>query len=334
MITLSKFLQLLFKISKGSLIVFSTFYSVLFLWGWSDNIYRKYVPRKYARFEDIVVTEQIKRSNSNLIADILIVGDSSSLMGINPIEIEKKLNRSLKIQNLSTMAFVNPSTMINLVERFIKKNGFPEILILHFNPIVFNDNPGNIKNKDYQFYNDWIKTGFRKNKIDYEIPRLKFLDLVSNLIIYPLPKNYGIQYGWTEDFISYLHDHNGTLIDPGPNLRYSPEEHIFSINDYQMRELIKVKKLINNLGIENVYLAFTPNISIKMNNNSLETRKMTYSNSLKLLGLDENKKLNLPEVLDKQFYVSTHHLNKEGRELLTNYFAMSINEILKSIDSF
>ncbi|MDA9265638.1 hypothetical protein N9P87_01140 [bacterium] len=311
-------------VTYGPVIVFCLLTSIYLIWEWNFPS-AKYIPEKKFNFEDFVVASQMQRADNNLDAEILIVGDSSSLMGVNPTIVEKNLDTKLRVESLAAIASIYPSGFLKLVENYLKKNDPPQILIIQINPVTLSDQPEWFQQK----HRRWVEHNFRQSQSSlFDYPKRKFKSQMSKVVEYPLPNKYGEFYGWPTNLSKFFHSNNGTLVDPGPKIDWDDQPHYFAINTHYTTQFLQAARIINAIESPNVFLIFTPNILSKNSAETALTRSFSYSYAVRLLGLQEEDSLLLPETMADEFFISTHHLNKAGREEFSKILAEALNDWL------
>jgi hypothetical protein len=90
--------------------------------------------------EESIIDQQWKVSqNTSHHAEILIVGDSSGLMGIDAIEMESRLGHST--YNLSTIAFLGTQGHAALLEQYLLHHSPPRIVVYAYAPSMMGLTP-------------------------------------------------------------------------------------------------------------------------------------------------------------------------------------------------
>ncbi len=314
-------LYILLKTTTPSFLVCGFVFFLCTLWSFIDPT-MNVVTNRNANFEDLVVSTQIKRSEEIGTTDILLVGDSSSLMGVDVPYLFELLDGKYKIESLSTIANVSPKGHMKLIDNYYQRNGSPKIIIFQLNPITLADGPWVFAKK----YEEWVLTGTEPLPFLFVRGRDKiFRDAIAKILQFPMRNEYASKYGWPINVVNFIRNNKGTMIDPGPTIKWDHNSHYFALNLPYMLKLLQSREYIQRIKAEYFFFAFTPNVGSKISPEMLQTRSLVYSFILDILGLDINRQLNLPAVLPDSKFISTHHLNEKGRRLYTEHLASAIN---------
>ncbi|MBF0103585.1 MAG: hypothetical protein HQK77_22020, partial [Desulfobacterales bacterium] len=100
-----------------------------------NKLMLKYYAIKEYSVDFFIVYHQLERLKSDLPADIIFLGDSSCLTGINPLVLSEKLG--LKVESYCTTAFAGPETYAYMLDILAKIKYPPKQVILAFHPIQF-----------------------------------------------------------------------------------------------------------------------------------------------------------------------------------------------------
>lgn len=320
MTDLINFVTTFFKVVWRTLLVAGLLYAAATLWSIVNPTTHTVITRD-ASFEDIIIQAQIQRSHEIDKADVLIVGDSSALMGIDVLYLEKLLGSKRRIQSLATIANVSPKGHLKLVENYFLRHGAPEILILQLNPIALADS-GEVFSKKYE---NWVLNDSEPlPSVFLRGPEKIYRDGLALFLKFPMRHEYAKRYGWPQDVLSYLYENKGSMVDPGPKIPWTHDPHYFTVGLPYLHKFMQVKTYLDEIQPKRTLLVFTPNIESKNSPMTSLTRRLTYDFLIKLLGLSPQDQLSVPEALPDDLFISTHHLNEEGRRVYTEALAKAL----------
>jgi hypothetical protein len=281
-------------------------------------------------WEDVLIKTQLERAD-NLApkADIVITGDSSSLMGLDALKMEKMLN--ISVQSFATMGFVGPEGYAAIVQRYKERAPIRKIkiLIIQLQRLTFSDNE-----KNYNAgYEDIVLSKKSNKNFIFKIKDPFISEVYKKKIEMPLRGPYRDFYTAPEDIEKKLITDHGTMIDPRQtDDSLKPINYNCEISDSYLKRLIKMKERIDIIDPSLTILFFTP--TPKNNILNLENFKIECGDSFKKIAevLKLNKKNNYIELneMEPKFFANYYHLNAQGREWLTNEIVLK----LLSMESF
>lgn len=283
------------------------------------------VTQNMESWEDTLIKTQLERANRSAPkADIVITGDSSSLMGLDALKMQKMLN--ISTQSFATMGFVGPEGYAAIVQRYNERPPYKKIkvLIIQLQRLTFADDE-----KNYAAGYEDIVLGQKSNKSFFSKIKDPFITLVYKKIFeMPLRGQYRDFYLVPENIRKTLMNNNGTMIDPRQNDDSSkPRNYNCKISDLYLHRLTKMKERIDIINPELTLILFSP----IPKNNMLDPQKTkiecenSFNKIIEVLKLD--KKSNVIELndMDPIFFANYFHLNAQGREWLTNEIVLRMS---------
>ncbi|NLG32161.1 MAG: hypothetical protein GX550_01420 [Syntrophomonadaceae bacterium] len=280
--------------------------------------------------EGIILKEQILRANTLQDTDLLIIGDSSGLMGIDALNLSKRLG-GLRVESLCSMAWVGPAGYAKMLEKTYNTGNRPKILILIFNYTQFDRKCE---------WDTWEKMAAENPMHPKHIPAKGAIKQIYGKIIEPvaynpLPGAYGQFYGDASALRSFIQNNNGTAIDPNTGLDVHSLNELRQVNanysrkrdtaiDYSANQLFYAK--LGDLSkclprFDSVYILVTPVPDLNYDLDSANARQITLSNIAKALSVPDSNIMNLPPYLPAYYFSTGTHLNKWGREYYTDLIA-------------
>lgn len=150
---LTNFRHLLIKLSEE--VSPKQYLSALLLIGLiSEAIYIATLYSRYKVYDHFDISDpyrviaNYKASLKNQQNDVLLIGDSSCMMGVRPKIIEELTG--LKVVNLAIYAYSGPQAYDALLRRYLKRNKVPKLIIYYVSPSV--PNIYNLKNQQKIYF--------------------------------------------------------------------------------------------------------------------------------------------------------------------------------------
>jgi hypothetical protein len=161
---------------------------------------------------ELVINVQLQRAHRMSTPDLVILGDSSSLTGINAKTLNSEL-APLHVESLATFRGHSPRGHGAMVEDLIAQHKSPKFILYQVHPGAAQGDPKTIEHLDR--FTPQLKIQMAKGAFA-EDPRDKLLDIFAFVLREPLPGIYGARYGKPIQYAKYLNSDNGTIVDPYP----------------------------------------------------------------------------------------------------------------------
>ncbi len=262
--------------------------------------------------EGNIVLQQMKRSHELRDLDILVIGDSSALMGIDAVEFGHKTNQ--RVESLATLGWVGPLGYAKLIGNYLKSNGSIPCVILALNNVSLQ-----VEEKTYREtgYEMWVLRDVVSKKPDYSQANLLEIiksDPFNRLIDMPLPGKYGEYYGFESNLRKTIENGNGSMIDPNemPPLK-NPEPLVIAMTPPFVSRLPHLKNALHDRRIGKVYIAITPTPHSMASAKTKDSFDKSLVSLGKQLDLPEDSLLDTPYELPDRYFATGSHLNKTGR---------------------
>jgi len=292
---------------------------------------------RYLSVDYMIVLEQLKRAATVVRPDIALIGDSSCLMDVDAARLTARLGRSA--ESLCSIAYVGPAGYSQLLSTLIERGASPGVLVVILHPAGFQRDPS---------WESWPT--FVRNRGNFSAPPISFpqsaldyirFELVEHAIYSPLPGRYAIYYGGDLQFSRYVATHRGGAVDPNVGLQVRTLEDAEQAAvvqkgtgttvDYSMTEqfteaLVPLAAVIKQIGATRVLLAISPVPDSNITSEAELQRAKAASRIAAILGLPSGNILDTPASLPNIYFSSVTHLNRWGRELLTDEVVKLIRE--------
>ena len=266
--------------------------------------------------EGSIVTEQINRSKSIRNADIIIIGDSSALMGTDPA-LFKKLTKGKKVESLATLGWVGPRGYAALLENYLQNNKKIDTVIFLIAGASMEVDEATFSNTGYEkTVTGAASPSSLKNRLT-GARNFLFYNTIDRAVDMPLPGSYGKYYGFDSRLRKHMRDHNGSLIDPNALQKTGTGEYRFKLSDAFIPRCATFNKLILSGKVKHTYLAVAPLPEFLSGNATIASRKRAISSLTKLTGISPGMVLNTPVSLPDKYFATTTHLNENGKRYFT-----------------
>lgn len=266
--------------------------------------------------DSVLLATQQERARTMGPADLVVLGDSSALMGIDAPRLGAALGDA-RIESLATMGIVGPVGHGALLRAYAARGNQPAnvLLLLHGASLVLTDPT-------------FAALGYEAMAVAGRMARPSppllgarrklFQDLVFPVVSFPLLGAFGRAYGWPADMKAALIAGRGTMIDPNPSLPARPAApaapYVFSLSDDVARRLDTLRGTFAELGVGRVLLGLTPLPDSRHGAATAASRAATLRAVAGRLGLADGDILDLPASLPDHLFASETHLSADGRQ--------------------
>lgn len=266
--------------------------------------------------ESVIVAEQIERARTIPRADVLILGDSSALMGVDAGALGRLLGR--RVESLATLAWVGPAGYARLIADYAARNSLPALIFL-FNPAALSVTEAAFETNGYE--REVLETPQRAGASVLDAARYSlYVHAIMRAVVLPLPGVYGKEYGWPDRLAARLRDHHGSLVDP--NVLKEEVPATFAIGQPFARRLPSLRDAIVAARPEHVYLALTPIAATGVSPEIVASRLAVSTTLAIRLGLSPSDTLlPLPPSLPKELFAVWTHLSAAGQRRYTEELA-------------
>jgi len=265
--------------------------------------------------EGVVVEEQLVRARAAPPADVLILGDSSALMDVDPKYLGELLNA--RVESLATVAFVGPTGWARMLELYATVHRAPTILLLVHGIAL------NIEESTY------VRRGLERWTLVDEPPRLQtpqgarrqiWCELLAPALGVPLPGRYGVSYGTAKALRARVREH-GSLVDPNPPPPAVETPYRYEISSAFSARLPRLAEVVHKAAPERALLVLTPLPSDHSDAETQRSRLEAARTVSTALGLDY---LDVKPTMNPVDHATVTHLTAKGRQRYTEHLAAAL----------
>ncbi len=269
-----------------------------------------------------IIGAQIERADT-LPGDVevLVVGDSSGLMGVDPSALGAGLGGA-RVESLATLGYVGPRGYAALIERILRRGGHPARVILTLQETSLS------RRQHWERYARLVDTGIVGPAPPSQLfagVRARLLSIADLVLFLPMPGQFGDFYGNTAGIGKYMREHHGSAIDPnGPLPAVAPPDagpQLAEINDLFRTALPRLGRAVAAIGTARVRLVLMPQVDWSLTDAARASRAAACDEVERALRLDSGRRLALPEGLPGPMFASSTHLSPAGRQYYTKVLA-------------
>ena len=271
--------------------------------------------------ESIVVEGQMARARTIPDADVLILGDSSALMGIDADQLGRELGGK-RVESLATIGFVGPAGFAHLLDETATAGHHfgTVVLVLHGVSLALDERV-------------FGRLGFEAMAEGHEkrgrwptwVRDAIYDRWVATVLDLPLPGSFGRSYGRPADLAAALREHHGSLVDPNTFARSTSEPFRFQLSPAVATRLDAFASTWARRGTGKLLLLITPIPESRVGPDTLETRATTAAEVQERLG--GATQLPLPASMPDADFASLTHLDAEGRARYTALLARELERV-------
>lgn len=318
---------------------------------------------------DCILRSQLQRLKQNRPEDIIILGDSSGLMGINPQQLSRATK--LDVAGYCTIAYAGPASYADMLDYIVSRGQRPQKVILALHPAEFD------RQQDWEQWTVFVHEQLFMGDHNILIPKRPQAArqlIQANLVYSPMPRAFGLYYGSLRNLSDAIYETAGSAVDPTNPLPFytnihrpvisplsfnqahekflAPEENeektlppplaflrrqsasmLYSPTQRYYDALVPLKDAIERYGKKDVVIVWTPMIirTKEQFNDVVSTIKETH----RILDLDINSSAICDYLfaLPQELFSSSTHLNILGREMFTEALSKKIPEFLSVNES-
>jgi hypothetical protein len=285
-------------------------------------------PKPMLDVDRTILLHQAEASRIPSGANIVLIGDSSCLMDVSALKLERVLGPTNRVLNLGSLSYLNLASQAVLLRNYIQANPtsvkmivllmHPESLRLGSRDAYFADVLNSyLAGQDHRASNArfswWSGSGDFKARV------------LSRILPAPLPGAYGFYYGFSWNLWKRLSAHNGSAIDPRTYQRQSGS----GSAEYRLARTLEQDSQLFRSEIPartRLVVGITPSPESHLLPGHKETCAQMLQQWSQWLGASGT--LSLPCSLEDLFFASTTHLNTKGIEIYTDLLAQDLRPLL------
>lgn len=287
------------------------------------------------------VFEQMNRAtHAPNTAEILAIGDSSCLMGIDFIELARLTGRTTN--SLCSIGFMGPAGYTVELERYLHRGIKPDRLLLVFHPVQF------IREDNWEIWETFVTQEGRNALAHRNIfmrAQAVLAAVFSSYLGHALPGRWGRYFGTLDEFTRSIAADQGGTIDPLGGLRWSTETEFADAlakaetpaarsfsprpNSLFMQALDTLAPIVGDIGPERTFIIIAPVPDTHATADDIIARSESADAISARLNLPSGHVLPTPASLPYLYFsdrpwtdpVPPTHLNRWGRRSYTRILA-------------
>ncbi len=272
--------------------------------------------------EDTVTGGQYQRANTIAKADVLIIGDSSCLMGADAKQLSHLLGK--RVTSLCSMADVGAAGFAELYRRYTARHGAPTTVIVGANPAVLHYGGAHLQTLGYEA---WVlhPHGF------HSLGRLR--RTAYNKVLHPvfppaLPGTYGKDYGFPDLLLKELNSHQGSLREPNQYTPpKAPQHHEFVLSDDVAQRVTVFGEALRAAPPQRLLVWITPVPEALAPGGHNASRDAVAQAYLGHLNTPQAKLLPMAPYLPDDLFANPSHLNARGQDHATRLLADALQKM-------
>jgi hypothetical protein len=287
-------------------------------------------------FDNLVIGSALDRAKAGPQLDIALLGDSTCLLGIDPMLMRAKLMP--RTESFCSLGFVGPEGYSIVLEHLVANRGSPKNIVIGLHPASF---------KRYPKWSDWVDRtrSWPPSSAPARFPfgALALIrELVARILFLPLPSNLILFYGSPRNYLEALERNYGGVISTRTGLNYrsldevpipnTPEpvagRQIYDINQEFLDALDKLRLVLKSLHATRIFLVITPisdRLYPKDIQAGLDQAGITIADHL---GVPTSNILHPQSHFPSVLFNDDGHVNRWGRVLYTNDLIATLRERL------
>ncbi len=300
--------------------------------------------------ETIIVEQQIRRAKTIREADVLVIGDSSALMGVDAPLLERSLNVG-RVENLATLGWVGPRGYSHLLELYFRRG-------LHAKAVVLLMHGMSLDRPQTQ-WNNW-----EEMVLNEDIPAISAGNLMKEIrsglsgqffdwaFAPPMPGAWGRFYGTQIELAGAIAKNNGSIFQP--LLQMSPETNrwdeergaknggaqiptssdlSYRLSPFAALGLREFADVVARADVPHVLFGITPTYLSTKTTRAVAENSRVAKDVEHLMHESLGKRVVLLELepfRPDEYFASNTHMNSLGRDHFTHDLARILDPMLKS----
>jgi hypothetical protein len=274
--------------------------------------------------EELLVLAQRERAGALPPTDVLILGDSSALMDVDPVALGEDLGHA-HVESLATLAWVGPAGYAHILRQVLATQRPARIVIL-MNGTGLQQEEAIYAGTGYEamVLSDLPGPGYaRRQQLAADVRDGLFLESMQSVVDFPLPGSYGRTYGTPDDLVTYIRQHQGGLVDPN---HYSGkrQEYVFRLSEATASRLATLREALALAAPSRVSFGITPVPDNEVGARTAESRAAVLAGVGRALDLPDDALLDLPLSMFDADFATSSHLGGAARRVFTELVARAV----------
>ncbi|MCX7825846.1 MAG: hypothetical protein N2689_09845 [Verrucomicrobiae bacterium] len=263
--------------------------------------------------------------------DLLLIGDSSALMGVDTPLLGKLI--SSRVESLATIGMFSPVGYARMLGLYLDRGRKPRTLLFLLHPGVLNYQ---LEWAEVESYGIDDQRAKQPEQPLWKAARDKLLhEIAYRVIAYPLRGAYGRFYGSASRFQAWLLDHQGSAVDPAlptdlearPLTDEAEKLRLVKFSPLMKEKLASLADIVDRVSPSNTFVGLTP-IANRLRDPLVERAVTENLRTLaNCLHLPADHALPLPMSVPDGMCVGWH-LTEQGRDFYTRKLAEILRDIL------
>ena len=273
-----------------------------------------------ATTDGAVVAAQLHRAGTLTSADLVVLGDSSAVTGVDVTALGRALG-SEHAESLALIGFAGPASYAAVLDRLVERGVSPAaaVVLLHRESLSLDEGTFAVT----PFEHAVAGATPRRFPSVVRDTKTRLASAVRETVALPMPGAWGVMYGTPAALREHLETHHGTMIDP---TRASPSGggvYRYPLADAVARRLPALRTSLARARLHCAVFGLTP-VPAGRATHDLVERRATEQRIAALLGLPATAILALPPALPETLFATSAHLNGDGREVFTQIVAREV----------
>lgn len=261
-----------------------------------------------------IIDAQMRRSHRIHPADVLVLGDSSALYGIDPRLLEAALGAGA-VESLAAIGPARPPGFAKLLANYLARHPAPRLVLLVLHPLgLMHAVPPSEQAEMRAVLRDaWPADPFA-------VGARKVLNrwLFGGLLEEPMPGEQGRHYGSAVVLAAALERGHGGLVHPARTPIRAPKGGLgagmsYALHADAVRDLRHMGEMLRTLDTSTLHVGIAPIPASLAHGPEAASRRRLLARILELLGLPADRALDLPPSLPDVLFVEPTHLGAAGR---------------------
>jgi hypothetical protein len=299
--------------------------------------------------ESIIVEEQIKRAATIKSADVLVVGDSSALMGVDAVMLGRLLH-GRSVENLSTLGWVGPKGYAHLIEMYFGRGNSAKALVLLMHGISINRPETQWNNWEEMVLDERLPGASESNPL-FEFRSELNSALLGWILAPPMPGAWGRYYGTQFELAGAIEKQHGSIYQPllempaesgrwdmsiepkGEDVtNRMPSDSLYQLSPTASLGLRQFAEMASRFKVEHVLFGITPTYLSSMTRRAIAENGQVANEIGYLMRQSLGRRfvlLELEPFRADEYFASNTHMNSLGREHFTRDLATILSPMVQ-----
>lgn len=282
-----------------------------------------------------ILFQKTEMTHSDRDAQILLLGDSSCLMGVDALRMGELFPDSPLVMNFATLSYLGLTDHGKLARAYLDRHpGSRPLVVLLMHPEALRSSMASTYHQsllDHYLAGRWMEPPATATPFHWlAIPTFQ-TQLATPVLPPVLPKEFGVRYGFTAGLWRYLQEHRGSGVDPR---RFLTEQANASA-EYRLSKALEPAskqfrfQLPNSIPLAVGVMPVPESFAWEKHEEIIRPLLKQWGEWLRAEYLLEG----LPGVLPSEMFATRTHLNGSGQHHFTRLLADQLKPLLENIES-